>query len=251
MLGGILLALLVVVLEVVLWQPWFRVRNVEASGPDADALAGFVKQELSGTWFYLAPRNSIFFLPERELRARILAAHPDLAAVSLSPAGLATLSVRTISRESIFWWCGTSRALALDTCYGTDAEGLIYEQVAPNASSTDTGMLRVYAAVADADASRQSPVGAHLASTSHIPGVIQFVKAMRELGADVVAVDLRDDEADLYTKAGTRITYVVGKEQEAAALAASAFPSFDLNDGSLQYVDLRFSGKAYFKKKGE
>jgi hypothetical protein len=73
---------------------------------------------------------------------------------------------------------------------------------------------------------------------------------MRTLGADIVSIDIRGDEADLYTRAGTRITYVLGREQQAAGLAASAFPTLKLNDGSLLYVDLRFDSKVFFKKKG-
>jgi hypothetical protein len=249
-----LLAVLVVAVEVVLWQPWFRVATVDASGPGADTLPTFLQEKLSGTRFLIVPKNSIFFLPEKELRAAVLHAYPNVSAVSLSPKGLTTLSVKTLGRASIFWWCGTSYATPYGSCFDTDNEGFIFApaiETVSEGTSTDTSMLRVYAPVADADASLASPLGAHLQSPAHIPGVTQFVKAMRTLGADVVMVDMRGDEADLYTQAGTRITYVIGKEEEAAALAASGFPNLNLNDGSLLYVDLRFSGKVYFKKRGE
>ncbi len=75
------------------------------------------------------------------------------------------------------------------------------------------------------------------------------MKALRVLNADVRSVDMRSDEADIYTRGATRITYVMGKEQQAANLAATAFPTLNLNDGSLLYVDLRFEGKVFFKKK--
>jgi hypothetical protein len=66
----------------------------------------------------------------------------------------------------------------------------------------------------------------------------------------VVAFVIRGDEADLYAQSGTRITYVLGREEVTTQVAESAFPSLNLDDGSLEYVDLRFEGKAYFKKVG-
>ncbi|MBU2330176.1 hypothetical protein KKG57_01780, partial [Patescibacteria group bacterium] len=67
--------------------------------------------------------------------------------------------------------------------------------------------------------------------------------------ANVTSLAIRNDEADLYTTAGTRITYVLGQEQEAVITAASIFSQLNLNDGSVEYVDLRFAGKGYFKRR--
>ena len=47
---------------------------------------------------------------------------------------------------------------------------------------------------------------------------------------------------------GTRITYVLGDEQNAFAALSSAQSDFNLSDGSVDYVDLRFDGKMYLKK---
>jgi hypothetical protein len=62
---------------------------------------------------------------------------------------------------------------------------------------------------------------------------------------------LRADEVDLFIVSGTRITYVLGDEQNAFTLATAAFPQANLADGSVDYIDLRFtgSGRVYLKKK--
>src|SRR5262249_52105520 len=85
---------------------------------------------------------------------------------------------------------------------------------------------------------------------SMIPNALEFVKAIKSLGVPIVSLVIRGDEADLYAQSGTRITYVLGTEQTTATIAASAFPSLNLNDGSLEYIDLRFGDKVYFKKVG-
>lgn len=232
-----------------LWQPWLRVGTVAAKGPDADKLEAFVQTELVGTRFYVVPKNSIFFIPQQEIRAHILAAFPQVEAVSIAPAGLTTLAVTASPRASVMWWCGQSIGEPSDSCYEADAQGLVFAPVPLDQRFATDSALSLYAPL-DSDIGSSSPIGRTVKSASSLPQLIQFVKAMKELNANVVSVDIRGDEADLYTPAGTRITYVIGREQQAANLAASAFPTLNLNDGSLLYVDLRFDSKVFFKKKG-
>ena len=70
------------------------------------------------------------------------------------------------------------------------------------------------------------------------------------LGADVASLAFRDDEVDLRTRAGTRITYVLGREDAALTLAQSGLKDLNLNDGSVEYVDLRFENKLFVKRRG-
>ncbi|MDB5194927.1 MAG: hypothetical protein JWO84_111 [Parcubacteria group bacterium] len=239
--------LVLIVVEIVLWQPLLRVQTVKAEGLDAAGVETFVEKDLTGTRFFVIPKNSIFFIPQKSLRAHLLAAFPQIEAVSIAPIGLTTLKVAATERASVLWWCGTARDAAVAPCYETDAAGIVFAQVPAEEAAASSSMLSLYAPLAQPIGT--TPAGDSVASPALLPPLIQFVKAMRTLGADITAVAMRGDEADLYTRAGTRITYVLGREQQAAALATSAFPTLSLNDGSLLYVDLRFDSKVFFKKK--
>jgi hypothetical protein len=48
---------------------------------------------------------------------------------------------------------------------------------------------------------------------------------------------------------GTRVTYVLGDEQNAFTALVSARDYLKVADGSIEYVDLRFAGETYFKRK--
>ncbi|MEK7099624.1 MAG: hypothetical protein AAB883_00590 [Patescibacteria group bacterium] len=266
---GLALFLLVALL-CALWQPAFRVQTVAADGPDPEGMAAAAKEALVGTRFLLLPRNSIFFIPEHDIRAHVLAAYPAVQAVTIQATGLDALRISTVVRASSFTWCGESVETAGATCYQADAEGLIFAEaegvgsgvVALSATSTATdseapsakkvqivptdSTLLVYGPLEGVE---DTPVRAHVTYASALPGALKFVKGMRALGADIRSVTLRGDEIDLHTKAGTRITYVIGKEGQAAMLAGTAFPSFKINDGSIEYVDLRFDNKIYIKRK--
>ncbi len=134
------------------------------------------------------------------------------------------------------------------TCFSADAQGIIFAAV-PAQTVHDTDSIVIYGPLSG-DANASTPLGATIAGANMIPNALQLVKIIKSLGVSITTLVLRGDEADLYAQSGTRITYVLGREEQTAEVAEAAFPSLNLNDGSLQYVDLRFAGKAYFKKVG-
>jgi hypothetical protein len=239
----------------VLWRPALRIQNISIEGFDAPTLEPIIKTALSGTYVYLFPRDSIVLFPKQAIRDDILNAYPDISAVSVSRSGFTAITVKTIERVSAFDWCGSIPDSSAP-CYQADAEGLVFAEAIntipeDGASTTPSGVLRIYAPLVEASGTPDSPIRAHVANADRLPSVLRFERAMTQLGADVVSLQLRDDEADLYVRSGTRITYVVGNEEGAAQLAATTFPQLNLDDGSIIYVDLRFDGKVYLKKKGE
>lgn len=252
-----------------IWQPTFRVQSVSAQGPGADAAKQIVLSRLSGTYLYVIPRNSIFFYPQSKMRAMILDAIPEAAAVSLKRDSFSSLIVTTIPRDESFIWCGTSIDMPMTdgSCFDADVQGYIFKQadsvstaVAATSTASTTPVvasqktheqIRVFGALDTDIAQGQSPIRRYVASSGKMADALKFVDAVRTLGAPISALAIRGDEADLWVNASTRITYVLGHEQEAAQTAASALPTLNLTDGSIQYVDLRFPGKAYVKKFGQ
>ena len=229
------------------WLPGLRVEHVEAVGPNAEDVVALTQQQLLGTHLWLIPRNSLFFIPQADIRKKILEAHPDIVAVSIKDKGLQGLLVTSVPRDSAFLWCGTERHADGETCYDTDVDGLIFAPQGQETSTSSTLLLKVYAPLKGDSA---EPIRAHVAQTESLPKALRLAKALRQLGANCAALALRGDEADFYTLSGTRITYVIGREESAAALAASVFPKIQLNDGSVEYVDLRFESKVYLRKQG-
>jgi cell division septal protein FtsQ len=254
--AGIIFALVLGGLLYLIWQPVVRVRDVSISAFDAASLDQPIKETLYGTYWMIIPRDSIFFFSSSDIRKAVLNDFPDIGSVSISRSGFNSLHVVATERQSVFDWCGESLTTATPdaTCYETDAEGFIFapsEAGIPDIDGTQTDKtLRIYAPLVEGTAT-SSPLRSHVTDASSIPEALTLMRALQSLGADIRALQLHGDEGDFYTALGTRITYVLGEEDSAAALAASAFPQLPLNDGSLEYVDLRFDGKVYFKKNGE
>lgn len=260
---AVLSVVVLAVLIYVLWLPALRIQKVEATGPNAEAVAATARGSLAGRYAFILPRDSIFFFSKDTMRETVIAAHPEISALSISRSSFNSLKLSGTSRASSFIWCGTNIDTPIPdgTCFEADAEGLVFRSatvstttvVLSTGSSTpaSAGDLRIFSALVPERAEGESPIGARVSRAESIPDALRFVKAIRGLGLPVSSLGLRDDEADLWLSGPTRITYVLGHEEEAAQLAASVIPTLDLTDGTIQYLDLRFKGKAYVKRFGE
>ena len=241
-----------------LWLPAFRIQTVNANDADQRAIDA-ARQALTGSYAHIIPRNSIFFLPKEGMRQAVLNAYPDVAAVSVNRTSFSSIRIATTPRTKAFVWCGTGvDAPFADGCFDADAEGLVFEPAdtlettgTTTEAAPQSGELRIYAPLDPQLGEGESPVRHSVTNAAAIPDALRFVKALRGMGASISALVLRGDEADLWIDGKTRITYVLGHEQEASQLAASALPKLPISDGTIQYIDLRFSGKVYVKKYGE
>lgn len=243
-------ALVICTLLYLLWRPALRISAVSVMGPSEQEIAALSLRVLEGSYLYVVPKNSIFFYPEKRLREEIVVTFPEVVAVSMSRSSFTSVAITAVPRMSAFVWCAPILPVTDDSdlfsCYDVDAQGLIFKENFDQNTATST--LHIFAGL-EGDSLRieGSPVGMRVAHAEVVPPALLFVKTMKQLGIPVESVTLRGDEADLRV-GSTRITYVLGKEAEAAQLAVSVLPQLNLTDGSVEYLDLRFVTKAYIKK---
>ncbi len=240
-LGVILLGALVGLVWL-LWRPGIRIADIEVQGAYGEEIKHLAHDTLGGSIAFLFPRDSIFLLPEDNIRTRVLATYPDIASVTISRTGFSSIEIGVVPRVPAIRWCGEEYP-ASATCYVADADGLIF---ASAASTTDGFSL--YAPLTEATS---SPIRAYIKKAAEIlPGVTEFAAALAEHNLTAESIVLSEDEARVYLAgSGTYITYVLGKERETIALLSLTMSNLPVPIDSLEYVDLRFPGKAYFKKK--
>lgn len=237
-------------------QSSVRISRITVYGAD-QSFSDIAARAMQGSYLGLIPRDSTFFFPASRIRADIINVHPDIAAVSLFRNGLTGLSVRVDTRVAIARWCGASEKksdfedsdVKSDfqsdaNCYVFDASGYIY---AAAASTTET--INSFALYAPLVGDTLEPLRATLVRADQLPAAFDFARRLGTLGSPVTRVILRDDEVDDMLASGTRITYVLGNEENAFTALVSADESLKLSSGSVEYVDLRFDGKVYVKRK--
>lgn len=277
---GILLVVLCGALWYGLWRPSVRITAVTVSGT-ADPIVPLAKQQMKGSFWHIVPRDSFFFLSKQAIRSAILSAYPDIGALSIRRTGFTSLSLAAVPRMPVARWCGTAASsTALDTiaddvisnpsgaCYVFDAGGFIYATASPFMLGTTTGAISPDAASSVGASlfpifdglvgSTSTPVTGTLASIDFLPSVFDFARKLSTFGVRVSAIVVRPSgEVDDFvvpfalstSSVPTRITYVLGEEQEAYAALVAGQNDLNLSSGAVDYVDLRFSGKIYFKPK--
>jgi hypothetical protein len=261
---GILFVIFFTALIYGLWQSPVRVTHIVIYGAD-QSLAAFATSAMQGSYFGI-PRDSIFFVPESAIRSRIMAVDQNIAAVSIFRNGLSGLSIKVDYRVPIARWCGDPSALSMASstqstltesqCYFFDANGFLYA-AASSATAVNTFMVyeslasnNVASAVSASALSTSTPIGTTLPNAKTFPSVFDFARQLSLFGSPVDKIVIQpDQEIDFFCKSGTRVTYMLGNEQNAYTALSSASSRINIAKGSIDYVDLRFPGKIYVKSK--
>ncbi len=258
-----------------LWQSSVRFSRVAVSGGDS-AMAVTAQRAMRGTYFHLIPRNSVFFYPAGSVRRALMSSDPSIAAISLRRSGGATLRVTVTDRVALARWCGADSTPTFQQCYVFDPSGFLFattspliRQAASVASSTATSSLPMQvAAVAMAPVSSVAgkpldsyvvyeplatstagPIGATLPNAAAFPEVFSFAQQLTPFGSEVRTIAIKNGEVDDTLASGTVVKYLLADASRALSALTAARQDINLADGSIEYVDLRFNGKVYVKKK--
>jgi hypothetical protein len=233
------LALVLILLALIgLNQSAVRVSRVDVFGTTYP-LEPLAREALRGSYAFIIPHDSIFFLPKQSIREHILRAYPSIAAVSIFRSGLTSVSIRVTSRTPVARWCGDTYHLSHTAsttepsteipCYYFDTSGHIFGTSTDSALLNETLLYEPFAAL-------QAPriEDRVLPNANLLPDVFKMSRELSTMGARIAA----------------RIMYVLGKEVMAFTALNATKDTVPLADGSLEYVDLRFDGKLYLKRKG-
>lgn len=229
------------------WQPEVRIGSVLLT-PGSSEHQATVAEELRGAYLFgLVPHNSVFFVPKRAIRAAVLESDPSIQAVSIRRQGFTGLEVALHTRTPVARWCG--EASSVDTaaaCYFFDADGFIYE-AAETSSSTPLHSFALFSPLS----AGTEPLRNTLTHHEALPNLFDFARKLADVGGVVRAIALSGDEATLEFASGTRLIYVLGTEEATYTDLVSAGNHLNLESGTLEYLDLRFPGKVYLKKKSD
>ncbi len=231
------------------WQEAVRISRVEVRGGSPD-LSAYAERALIGTYVGIIPRNSIFFFPARHIRSDILKDHPEIASVSISRQGLAGILLTTTERVALGRWCGLSPTTSFDVpfdgeyCYLFDAGGFIFSPA--TASSTPINTFNTYVPLGG---DTEEPLRATLKHIDLLPSVFDFARQFSSRITPVRLVIIKGDEVQLSLESGARLLYVIGEEKNAFSAIIAAEETTDFADETIDYIDLRFDGKVYLKRK--
>jgi cell division septal protein FtsQ len=246
----VLLALLVYGVHWASYLPRLNIAAVEVSGASAVS-AGLIEQyadsHLHDGSYHFFSHSNIFVYPKAALARDIVADFPGIRAAEVSRDGIVsnTLSIRVEERAPFAQWCeGPS-------CYIFDDSGFLY---APYDASSTAALPNGYVFFG-ALASSTAPVGQTFIP-GHMPGVVALLNILQQQTGLSPRTITIEGEQDLRIEFSEGFELKASFGADASTLARNlklVFGSDALQgrEGDIEYIDLRFGDRVFYKLKGE
>lgn len=227
-----------------------EVRVEGSEGISAESIKARVRGMLAGRNLYLFARANAFLYPKEEIAAALAADFPRAENIALSLDGLRTLVVSIREREGETLWCADAQTSA---CYFLDENGFIFDHApkfSGNAYFSHYGGLNA----------STSPIGANLLPQENFRELSGFIEKARGLELAPLSIHIGNEQyAELILDEGWRLKFHLDQNftelaGNLAALAHSeewgkALRGEALDGRMLEYMDLRFGSKVYYKFK--
>lgn len=234
------------------FRPALVISEVRVEGNEA-VHAESVKEKafasLSGKHLYLFARANAFLYPKEEIASKIAEDFPRAESITLSLDGLETLVVHVVERKGESLWCDPHPEMR--ACYFVDENGFIFAE-APNFSGD------AYFAYYGSFGTSTSPIGQNFLPQEIFRALADFVESVKKFGFSPTAIHVGEEQyAEMILHEGWRLIFHLDQDFEElegnlAALSHSEKWGAALHgersaEGRLEYVDLRFGSKVYYR----
>ncbi len=220
--------------------------NVAIDSADIEAVA---QKHLAGAYGSIYAKSNKLIYPKDEIEADILASFPSINTLAIEAEGKA-LQVSLTERKPAYIWCkGTPQTKTTDDCYFMDASGAIFSkgpQVSGNAYFTFYGLI-----------TDEDPIGKVFLSEEMIKGIDMIKNTLDQNNVEVNAFITNEDKVNeiILTKGGK----IVFKADQDPAITSSSISLLkkktklldQTGTSTLEYIDLRFGNKVYYKYIGD
>ncbi len=243
---GISLLLLALIFSYVLYRPGVRINEIALSGHllvSPKEAQEKTLAYLSGSYMYLAPKNSILLYPKKDLEAYLKKTFPRIETVSVKRSGLQALAIDITERGFVALWCG-DEPKSEEACFFMDSNAIIFAE-APRFSGD---AYTVYYGPLHTD----QPIGSQFMTPALFTSVQKVVSGIKSLSLFPRAVVMKGEEQYKVFLHGGAYIFVHTTDDPAVVeknlgLLVKNFSAQDIE--RLEYIDLRFGNKLFYKFK--
>jgi hypothetical protein len=241
---------------------------------DAEAIKAVIKQQIAGKYLWLFPKTNILFYPQNDIRNELRDKFKRLKDINLSIKPARTtdavqsggnnkvLEISLAERVAKYTWCGIEFPEALlmedsmEKCYFLDEDSYVFDE-APYFSGEV--YFKFYGL---AGLNINNPLGFYFFK-QNFKQLISFKDILVSIGLKPVALYITDDgDIQVFLSRGDSLItgpkiilkmdadfQNVAENLEAALTTEPLQSKFKNKYSSLQYIDLRFGNKVYYKFK--
>ena len=235
-----------------------NIQSVRVTGTRAipsEIISSFVESTLDDGSYHFFSRKNIFLYPKKALAEGIARNFPRIQSASLSRGSVLSgvLSVTVRERLPYARWCSGTPVLSSEEsqeeCFLMDENGYIFAA----ADSPDERVSFNYV-FERGIANSSEPIGTTFAP-GHLPGITALLKFLTNAGFTPRGASI-ENEQDFHVRLQQGFFIKASYGQDAAQLVRNlqlilASDTLTGKEGDIEYVDLRFGNRVYYKLKGE
>lgn len=213
---------------------------------NSEVIKSFVENSIQGSYLWVIPKtNTLLYSTSKEEKS-LLDNFPGIENVTVSREGLQTLSILIKERKPDSIWCAEGVGEDLPDCYFVDATGVLFS-LAPHFSGNVYFVYR-------GNLREGSPLGAQILSKEDFTKFQQFLLSIKKLNLNITSVLIKEaGDFEFSLSSGTKILFNSSLSYDNiftnldSVLKSGQLASTTLD--KIDYVDLRFGNKVFFKAK--
>lgn len=245
-----------------------NIQEVTVSGNkviDTEAVQALVQRDTAGKYFWLFPKTNIFLYPKGKIKRDLADEFKRFKDISLSVQNARVLAISVSERDPEYTWCGAAPTAESDkeVCYFLDAHGYIFDQ-APYFSGAVYfkfyGLAQPATAEGETSKGSDTPAGSYVAE-GYFDRLISFKNTLEDMSLKPVAASIESSgDIKIFLSRNSSLLsdpQIIIKKDSDFGKAAENFKAaldteplkskFKTGYAALEYVDLRFGNKIYFK----
>ena len=234
-------------------QPKIRIGKVKLSGGvlvTQDDVESKSLEYLRESYMWLFPKNNIFLYPRKGLEKYLKETFKRIDTISIHRNDFQTLDIKITERKPTALWCGT---IVSDTehCYFMDQNSAIF---APAPKFSGDAYFKYYGLV------ETDPIGKYyISSTTEFAEISDFIQKLKELSlGPQYLVPKGTGQFSVVLSGGGEIYFNVNKEPLSKVLAnleallrTSELSNKTKGNLPIEYIDLRYGNKLFYKLKNQ
>lgn len=214
-------------------------------------LLALAQQSLTEKYFGFLSKRSILTAPRGSIRKKVLDTYPEIKSASVRQKGLTSLSLEVSERAPIGLWCAGAKekqetSASSTPCYFMDDLGYIFA----SAPLFDGSVFIVYTGLI----TKEVPLRETYSITPSFAQISTFAESLRKEGIRVVSISADVHGEKIMTlEHGIKIflndSLPLSKVKDNLNVTLNEIGYFkEAIRPNIEYVDLRFGNKVFFKK---
>ncbi|MBA3732801.1 hypothetical protein H0W91_00265 [Patescibacteria group bacterium] len=205
---------------------------------------------LGGSYFWLYPKNNYFWYPKIHLENDLRDIFKRIDTIKISPKNFHTLSIVITEKKPFAIWCDNlPNNSVTEQCYFLDQNSTIF---AESPYFSGDAYFKYYGEI-----SSSSPIGSqYIASSTEFSEISRFIDFTRSISLHpIYLVSKGGGEYSLVLRGGGEIYFDTKEslskvmENLVALLKSKVFVASSTPDLPIQYIDMRYGNKLFYKLK--